>query len=136
MRSCGHGAGRPARACVSERDVRKKILAAELSAPARIPTVCSSACTASSRGRTFALLTVEDHRLPQPLRPGGEKDLIVIAERLAGLGLPSRALGVHTADAGLGEGESFDYGVKVKKPRVRHSADREIRRDSSDFANR
>jgi hypothetical protein len=42
-----------------------------------------------------------------------KRDLVVIGGRLAGLGLLARRLGVHGVDAGLGEGESFDYGAKI-----------------------
>lgn len=43
-----------------------------------------------------------------------QQGFTVIAERLAGIAPLPRAAGIPAADAGLGEGESFSYGEKVK----------------------
>lgn len=47
------------------------------------------------------------------MRYAAQKGFTVIGGRLGGLGSLARALDIPGADAGLGEGESFDYGPKV-----------------------
>lgn len=53
------------------------------------------------------------------MRHAVQRGFMVIAGRLAALGPLARALGVHGTDAGLGEGESFDYGSKLNSYELR-----------------
>ena len=48
------------------------------------------------------------------MRHATQQGFSVIAGRLAGLAPLLRAAGIAGADAGLGEGESFAYGTKIK----------------------
>jgi len=48
-----------------------------------------------------------------------QRGFSVVGGRLAGLGLLAYAAGVHATDAGLGEGESFDYNAKLKNHQPR-----------------
>lgn len=54
------------------------------------------------------------------MRRATQQGFTVIAGRLAGIAPLLRAAGIAGADAGLGEGESFAYGAKIKnhEPRV------------------
>lgn len=58
------------------------------------------------------------------MRHAAQRGFTVLGGRMAALGPLARALGIHGTDAGLGEGESFIYGSKVKnhEPRAEGSS--------------
>jgi hypothetical protein len=61
------------------------------------------------------------------MRRAAQQGFTVIAGRLVGLTPLLRAAGIPGADAGLGEGESFVYGAKVKNHEPRATTDRQPR---------
>lgn len=56
------------------------------------------------------------------LQHARQRGFIVIAGRLAGLGSLARALGVNATDSGLGEGESFVFGAKIRNQQPRETS--------------
>jgi hypothetical protein len=61
------------------------------------------------------------------MRHAAQQGFTVIAGRLAGLTPLLGAASIHAVDAGLGEGESFAYGTKVKNHEPRNPGDRQPR---------
>lgn len=61
------------------------------------------------------------------MRHATQQGFSVIAGRLAGLAPLRRAAGIAGADAGLGEGESFAYGAKIKNHEPRNGTEHQPR---------
>ncbi len=61
------------------------------------------------------------------MRHATQQGFSVIAGRLAGLAPLLRAAGIAGADAGLGEGESFAYGTKIKNHEPRNGTEHQPR---------
>lgn len=61
------------------------------------------------------------------MRHATQQGFSVIAGRLAGLAPLLRAAGIAGADAGLGEGESFAYGAKIKNHEPRNGTEHQPR---------
>ncbi len=61
------------------------------------------------------------------MRHATRQGFSVIAGRLAGLEPLLRAAGIAGADAGIGEGESFVYGAKIKNHEPRSGTEHQPR---------
>lgn len=61
------------------------------------------------------------------MRHATKQGFTVIAGRLAGLAALLRAAGIAGADAGLGEGEAFAYGAKIKSHEPRNGTEHQPR---------